>query len=89
MVPPRPACGERVGAEGICSQLIEGGFERNVAPFARAAVLHLDRAGGEAARADDELVGQADQIHCREFGAGRFVAVVVEHLDPGGEQFAV
>ena len=52
-------------------------------------MLDLDRPGGEAARADDELIGQADQIHRREFGARRLVAVVVQHLDPGAQQFAV
>ena len=71
------------------SQPIEGRFDRNVLPLARAAIFDLDRAGGDAARADDELLGQADQIHRREFGARRLVAIVVEHLDPGGEQFAV
>jgi hypothetical protein len=71
------------------TQLIEGRFDGDILPFARAAVFHLDRAGGEAARADNKLLRQADQVHCRKFGARGFVAVVVEHLDPGGEQFAV
>jgi hypothetical protein len=37
-------------------QLIERRFDRDVLPFARAAIFDLDRTGGEAARADDELL---------------------------------
>ena len=63
---------------------------RGTRPAARpCAVLELDRAAGDAARADDELLGQADQVHRREFGAGRLVAVVVQHLDAGAEQLGV
>ena len=66
-----------------------GGVERQVLARAGAAVFEFDGAGGEAARAEDQLLGQADQIHRGEFGAGRLVAVVVQHLDPGVAQLAV
>ena len=49
----------------------------------RAAVLELDRARREPARADDQLPGQADQVHRRELGPAALVAVVVERLDAG------
>ena len=29
---------------------------------------------------------QSDQVHRREFGAGRFVAIVIEHIDAGPAQ---
>src|SRR6185312_4443893 len=58
-------------------------LHRHVLPCPRPTVFDLDRAGGDAAGADDGLVRKADQVHRGEFGAGRFIAVVVEHLDPG------
>ena len=61
----------------------EGGVGGEVFALAGAAVLAFDGTGGDPARADNQLVGQADQIHRGEFGAGRLVAVVVQHLDPG------
>src|SRR5271167_180347 len=45
------------------------------------ARFELDHTALEAARADDELPRQADQVHVGELGAGTRVAVVVEHLD--------
>src|SRR5437667_2703333 len=51
-------------------------------PLAAAAVFDFDRPGSNAARADDQLPRQADQIHRREFRAWRFVAIVVEDIDP-------
>ena len=43
-------------------------------------MLQLDDAAFQAARADDELPGQADQIHLGEFLPGAFLAVVVQRL---------
>src|SRR6516162_4818658 len=63
-----------------------GGDLRSLASL---AVLQLDRAGSDAARADDELPRQADEIHGGELRARRFVAVVVERLDAGLEQAAI
>ena len=42
-----------------------------------------------AARADDELPGRPIRSIVGEFGARRFVAVVVEHVDAGVAQLAV
>ena len=67
----------------------ERGLDGKLLPLAGAAVLDLDRAGSDPARADDQLLGQADQVHRRELGARRLVAIVIEHLDPGAAQFAV
>src|SRR5262245_59290325 len=55
-VSPRQPLERRVGGE-----LILG---------AGLAALQLDGAGGEAARTDDELPGEADQVHGGEFRAG-------------------
>ena len=49
----------------------------------------LDLAGGEAARADGDAPGQADQIDVGELGAGALVAVVIERVDAGGGQRGV
>src|SRR3954451_23537174 len=61
-------------------------LDRQILAGVGAAVLAFDRAGGEAARSQDQLVGQADQVHRGEFGTRRFVAVVIQHLDPGAAQ---
>ena len=70
-------------------QIIERGLKRKFPALAGAAVFEFDRAGGDPAGADDELFGQPDQIHRREFGAGGFVAIVVERLDAGAKQFGI
>src|SRR5713226_665451 len=62
-------------------QFVERRLDRDLFLRPCRPVLQLDRAGGEAARAEDELPGQADEIHGGEFGAGRFVAIVIERLD--------
>src|SRR5258708_29062591 len=67
-------------------QLVQRRLERDLLFRPRRAVLELDRAGGEAARAEDELPGQADEIHGGEFGAGRFIAGVIERVDAGSAQ---
>ena len=54
--------------------------ERQTLALAGAA-LQLDLAVGQALRADDDLPGQADQIHGGELRARPLVAVVVEHVD--------
>ena len=54
-----------------------------------AAVLELDHALRQAARADDQLPGQADQVHRAELDPAPLVAVVVEHLDAGRRQLGV
>src|SRR5436305_8729318 len=61
----------QLGDRGLGGELLLG---------AGGAVLELDRAGGEAARTDCELPGQADEIHSGEFGPRGFVAVVVERV---------
>ena len=68
---------------------IERCFGRDVLPFSGAAVFELDRAAGDPARSDDQLIGKADQIHRGEFRPGRFVSVVIQHLDAGAEQLRV
>ena len=62
--------------------------ERQHLPLARRAALQLDLALGEAARADDDLPGQADQVGGGELGARALVAVVVEHVAAGGVERA-
>ena len=57
--------------------------------LAGGAALQLDLAGLDAARADDDLPGQADQVGLGELGARALVAVVVEHLDPGAAQLGI
>ena len=58
----------------------------SVCALAGRAVLDLDLAGGSAARPDDHLPGQADQVGGGELAAGALVGVVVEHVRAGGRQ---
>src|SRR5262245_20733840 len=62
----------------------ERAFWGDVFALAGLALLELDRAGLDVARADDELPGQSDQVHRRGFRAGAVLGVVVEGLDLGG-----
>src|SRR6185437_9164674 len=71
LAPSPPA---RAGGEGSLRlaprsplQPRERGVGRELAARAGSALLELDDALVEAARADDELVGQADQIHRGKF----------------------
>src|SRR3546814_9618343 len=73
----------------VCSSDLGGLGGKLLAVALPAAALQLHGAALEAARTDHELPGQADQIHVGELGAGRLVAVVVEHLDAGGLELAV
>src|SRR5260221_1058678 len=91
---PSPARGEgsdwrRRDRSPSGRQLVKCRLDRDLLFDPRRPVLELDRAAGEAARAEDELPGQADEIHGGEFGAGRFVAVVIERLDARIAQFGV
>src|SRR5579872_4908124 len=58
-----------------------GRIERQLLLRAGLALLEFDHALFEAARPDDHLPRQADQIHRGELGAGRFLALVVERVD--------
>ena len=51
--------------------------------LAAGPALQLDLALGEAAGADDDLPGQADEVGRGELGARALVAVVVEHAEAG------
>src|SRR5690606_34895577 len=51
--------------------------------FAGGTVLYLGIAFLEAARANDDLVGDADEVGRRELAAGGFVPVVVERIETG------
>ena len=75
----RPSSGERSPASTSASSSGEQ------LPLARAAVLQLDPALGEALGPDQHLIwsGSADQVHGRELGARPLVAVVVEDIDAG------
>src|SRR5690606_19038575 len=53
------------------------------------AVLDLDLAGRQPARADDQLERDADQVGCRKFLAGARFPVVIEHVDAGGFELAI
>ena len=83
---PAPASAERASA----ANRQPSAPPRAAAPaLAGAAVLRLDRAGGEAARADDRAAqGRPIRSIAANLAPGRFVAVVVEHLDPGAAQLA-
>src|SRR6266851_5361230 len=91
MAVPSPTPGSKPSPGTIlgCGQPIECGVERYLHPLARASRLEFDRASGDPARPDDELIWHADQIHRREFCAGRFVAIVVQDFDTGVEQLGV
>src|SRR3546814_10231808 len=67
-------------------QLGERGIQRQFLALARRTALQLHHAGLLAARTDDQLPGQADQVHVGELGAGPFLAVVVETVQPGVAQ---
>jgi hypothetical protein len=54
---------------------------RNGLALAGGPVLDLDLALGDAARADDDLPGQADQVGGGELRPLPLVGVVVEHVD--------
>src|SRR5664279_2088807 len=56
---------------------------------AAGALFHLDLALGQAARADQHLPGDADQVGGSEFGARPLVEVVIEHLDTLGSEVFV
>ena len=51
--------------------------------------LELDCAARDAARTDDQLPGQPDQVHRGEFGAAPLVAIVVQRIDARADQLAV
>ncbi len=53
------------------------------------ALLQLDFARRHALRPDDELPGQADQVHGGEFGPCPIVAVVIEHAQARSLKLAV
>src|SRR5207248_5860661 len=63
--------------------------ERQILAGAVTPVLVLDIACSKAARSQDQLVGQADQVHCRKFRARRLVAVVVQHVDASIAELAI
>ena len=66
---PRPQIAERdhplEGAEDHARYAVQRRVGRQILALAGAPVLHFDRAGGDPARADDQLPGQADQVHRR------------------------
>ena len=64
-------------------QSLKRRFDGYVLPLVGPAMLELDCAASDPARTDDKLIGYADQIHCREFGARRFVAIVIERVEAG------
>ena len=79
----RPGAGFRLDRDfghQDCAEPADDFGDRRIAALAGAAVLDLDLAGGDAARADDHLPGQADQVGGRELAAGALVGVVVEHV---------
>src|SRR5258706_11298775 len=80
---PSPASGEgsdwrRRDRSPSGRQLVQRRLDRDLLLRPGRAVLELDRAGGEAARAEDQLPGQADEVHGGEFGACGFTTVVIE-----------
>src|SRR5690348_5324747 len=58
--------------------------ERHFLALAGPAVLDLGLAGRHALGADDDLPGDADQVHVGELGARPEVAIVVQRLDALG-----
>ena len=71
---PRPAHAGRAEPLATTSR------ERQRLALAGPPVLDLDLAGGDAARPDDHLPGQADQVGGGELAARPLVGVVVEHV---------
>src|SRR5215468_3100409 len=71
------------------SHPVERGFHGDLLAFPGPSVLYFDGSGGNPARPDDELIGQADQVHRREFGARRLVAIVVKHLNIGAQKLGI
>ena len=56
---------------------------RHLLALAGAPRFQLDRSGLGAARSDDDLLRQADQVHLRELHARPLGPVVVEDVDAG------
>ena len=80
---------ERAEDHRVAPSRARAAFGGKLLALAGAALLQLDHARCEPARADDDLPGQADQVHRRELGAGRFLAVVVERVDAGRAERAI
>ena len=75
--------------EASCGEALKRGVDRKFLFLTRAAILELDHSVRQPARADDQLPGQADQVHARKLGSAPLVAVVVKNFDAGGGQLAV
>src|SRR5262245_16848292 len=71
------------------SHPVECRFHGDLLPFPGPSVLYFDGSGGNPARTDDELIGKPNQVHRRELGARRFVAIVIKHLHPGAEELGI
>src|SRR5260221_158095 len=63
--------------------------ERELLRFLVAPALIFDHALLEAAFADDDAVGNADELHVGEHRARPLVAIVEEHLETGFGQRAI
>src|SRR5271167_3895550 len=63
--------------------------QRQGPALAGGASLQLDHPLGQAARADDQLPGQADEVHGGELAARTLVRVVVQRLLAGGGESGV
>ena len=63
--------------------------DRQRLALAGLAVLDLDLAGGHAARTDDHLPRQADQVGRGELAARPLVGVVVEHVLAGSDECCI
>src|SRR5690606_23640312 len=85
--PPLPACFGQHSLHGA------KGFDdvgnRYRMAFARSAVLDLDVAGGDAARPDDDLPGNAYEVGGGEFCTGAAVCIVIEHFAAGGCELGI
>src|SRR5215813_3163369 len=79
----------RVRSGGLGQELGQRRVDREFLPLARGTALQLDLPGGDAARADDQLPRQPDEVHLGELGAGALVAIVVEDLDAGAAQLPI
>src|SRR3954447_21530282 len=84
--PPRRHRRKRWRSSG---QPRKSAFDRQLLALAGGPALQFHHPLFEPARAEDQLPGQADQVHGRELGAAALVAVVVERLDSGLAQTAV
>src|SRR5579871_3902290 len=78
-----PSGGQACADEAECLAT----WELGARAVAAAAVLEL--AGLEPALGDDQAVGDAQQLRVGELDPGAGIAVVVQHLDPGGGEFGV